>query len=125
VVEVVQAARDRAVSFVQDAVAAKRPIEGWKVDRVAREVIRVAGYGEYFVHRLGHNIGEEIHGNGANMDGFETRDVRRVLPHTCFSVEPGIYLPEFGIRSEVDVFVDEKEARVTGPAQTEILALLA
>ncbi len=119
------AARDRAVSFVQGAVAAKRTIEGWKVDYAAREVIRIAGYAEYFVHRLGHNIGEEIHGNGANMDGFETRDVRRVLPHTCFSVEPGIYLPEFGIRSEVNVFVDEKEARVTGPAQTEILALLA
>jgi Xaa-Pro dipeptidase len=122
---VVREARDRAITFVQTAVSEKRPIEGWKVDHAAREVIRIAGYGEYFVHRLGHNIGQEIHGNGANMDGFETRDVRRVLPHTCFSIEPGIYLPEFGIRSEVNVFVDEKEARVTGPAQTEILPLLA
>lgn len=122
---VVREARDRAVTFVQTAVAEKRPLEGWKVDHTAREVIRIAGYGKYFVHRLGHNIGQEIHGNGANMDGFETRDVRRVLPHTCFSIEPGIYLPEFGIRSEVNVFVDEKEARVTGPAQMEILPLLA
>jgi len=125
VFETVRAARDKAVAFVQDAIKEEKPIEGWKVDRVAREVIQKAGYGKYFVHRLGHNIGQEIHGNGANMDGFETRDVRRVLPHTCFSVEPGIYLPEFGIRSEVNVYVDVKEARVTGPSQTEILALLA
>jgi len=122
---VVQVARDRAVAYVQSAVKAGRPIQGWQVDGAAREVIRKAGYGKYFVHRLGHNIGQEIHGNGANMDGFETRDVRRVLPHTCFSVEPGIYLPEFGIRSEVNVFVDEGEARVTGPMQTAILPLLA
>jgi Xaa-Pro aminopeptidase len=77
------------------------------------------------VHRTGHSIGQDIHGNGANMDGLETRDDRKIIPRTCFSIEPGIYLPEFGIRSEVDVFVSESEARVTGAVQNEILALLA
>ncbi|MGB6430357.1 MAG: M24 family metallopeptidase [Candidatus Acidiferrales bacterium] len=121
---IVSAARDAAVAFVQQSVKAGRTIQGWQVDRVTREVIRKAGYAKYFVHRTGHSIGESVHGNGANMDSLETRDIRLVLPHTCFSIEPGIYLPEFGIRSEVNVFVDDHEARVTGPIQTEILALV-
>src|SRR5574337_2095495 len=97
---------------------------GWQVDRAAREVIRRAGYGKCFVHRTGHSIGQDVHGTGANMDGLETHDVRRIIPRTCFSVEPGIYLPEFGIRSEVNVYVEERRARVTGAVQTEILPLL-
>jgi Xaa-Pro dipeptidase len=121
----VRNARDAAVQFVKDNMSAGRPVEGWQVDRAAREVIRKAGFAKYFVHRTGHNIGQEVHGAGANMDGLETRDIRRVLPHTCFSVEPGIYLPEFGVRSEVNVYAGEGEAEVTGPAQTEILKLLA
>ncbi|MGH9681503.1 MAG: M24 family metallopeptidase, partial [Candidatus Acidiferrales bacterium] len=122
--KIVRDARDAAVSFVLQNVEAGRAIEGWQVDRAAREVIRKAGYAKYFVHRTGHNIGQEVHGTGANMDGLETRDVRRVIPHTCFSIEPGIYLPEFGIRSELNVYVDEGHAEVTGPTQTEILKLL-
>ena len=122
---VVCEARDRVIAFVQQSVAAGRVIEGWQVDRVARELIRKAGYAKYFVHRTGHNIGQEVHGNGANMDGLETRDSRRILPQTCFSVEPGIYLKDFGIRSEVNVYIDGEEARVTGPMQTGILPLLA
>lgn len=121
---IVRQARDRAVEFVKDAVACGRGIHGWEVDRVARETIRKAGYAKNFVHRTGHSIGREVHGNGANMDGLETRDDRKIIPRTCFSIEPGIYLPEFGIRSEVNVYVGEKEARVTGAVQTEILALL-
>ena len=121
---IVREARDRAVAFVREAVEAGREIRGWQVDRAAREVIRKAGYAKYFVHRTGHNIGQEVHGSGANMDGLETQDVRRIIPHTCFSVEPGIYLPEFGVRSEVNVYVEEDRARVTGPVQTEILPLL-
>jgi Xaa-Pro dipeptidase len=100
-------------------------VHGWEVDRATRETIRKAGYGKYFVHRTGHSIGQEVHGNGANMDGLETRDDRKIAPHTCFSVEPGIYLPEFGVRSEVNVYVSENEARVTGAIQEEILPLLA
>jgi Xaa-Pro dipeptidase len=121
---VVRDARDAAVHFVQKNISAGRPVEGWQVDRAARGIIRKAGYAKYFVHRTGHNIGQDVHGAGANMDGLETRDIRRIIPHTCFSVEPGIYLPEFGVRSEVDVYVGEKSAEVTGPAQTEILKLL-
>jgi Xaa-Pro dipeptidase len=121
---IVREARDAAVDFVEERVKAGRAIEGWQVDRAARQVIRRAGYAKYFVHRTGHNIGQEVHGTGANMDGLETRDIRRVIPHTCFSVEPGIYLPEFGIRSEVNVYVSEGGAEVTGAVQTEILKLL-
>jgi len=122
---IVKAAREAAVSAVVKAVAAGRAIHGWEVDRAARGVIRKAGYGKQFIHRTGHNIGQDVHGNGANMDSLETRDDRRIVPHTCFSVEPGIYLPEFGIRSEVNVYVAEGGARVTGPAQDAVLPLLA
>ncbi|HEY2645890.1 MAG TPA: Xaa-Pro peptidase family protein [Candidatus Acidoferrales bacterium] len=122
---IVREARDAAVQFVQDNISARRPIEGWQVDRAAREVIRKAGFAKYFVHRTGHNIGQEVHGAGANMDSLETRDIRRIIPHTCFSIEPGIYLPEFGIRSEVNVYVTDGKAEVTGPEQSEILKLLS
>jgi len=124
VFSIVRDARNAAVHFVQQNVSAGREIEGWQVDRAAREVIRKAGFAKYFVHRTGHNIGQEVHGAGANMDSLETRDIRRIIPHTCFSVEPGIYLPEFGIRSEVDVYVSGGKAEVTGPEQTELLELL-
>jgi Xaa-Pro aminopeptidase len=121
---IVRKARDGAVEFVQESVSRKREIRGWEVDRVARKIISDAGYAKNFVHRTGHSIGREIHGNGANMDSLETRDDRKIIPRTCFSIEPGIYLPEFGIRSELNVYVSEREARVTGAVQTEILALL-
>jgi Xaa-Pro dipeptidase len=118
-------ARDSAVNFVKESVAAGKEIHGWQVDRAAREVIRKARYGKYFVHRTGHSIGQEVHGNGANMDGLETRDDRRIVPSTCFSVEPGIYLPEFGMRTEVNVYVGEHEARTTGAVQERIIPILA
>ena len=122
---VVAEARDRAIGFVQQSLAAGRAIQGWQVDRAARDVIRKAGYGKYFVHRTGHSIGQEVHGAGANMDGLETHDQRRILPRTCFSIEPGIYLPQFGVRSEVNVYIDGNKARVTGPVQTGILLFFA
>lgn len=122
---IVKQARDAAVRFVKESVAAKRRVHGWEVDRAARSVIEKARYGKYFVHRTGHSIGMDVHGNGANMDGLETRDDRCLVPHTCFSVEPGIYLPEFGIRSEVNAYVFEDEARVTGAIQEAIIPILA
>jgi Xaa-Pro dipeptidase len=122
---IVRDARDAAVSFVKQAVAEGRQFEGWEVDRACRSVIDRAGFGRWFTHRTGHNIGQEVHGTGANMDDLETHDTRRVIPQTCFSVEPGIYLNRFGIRSEVDVYVDERRARVTGAVQTEMIPLLA
>jgi Xaa-Pro aminopeptidase len=113
--QVVARARDAAIARVQEAFRAGRPLQGWEVDQAARDVIDRAGYGAYFCHRTGHSIGQETHGNGANMDNLETREERRVLPRTCFSVEPGIYLPEFGVRSEVNVFVDaQSRVHVTG-----------
>ena len=124
VFRVLREARDRAVELIRFSVKAGKPLQGWQVDQAARKVVEKAGYGKYFFHRTGHNIGTSVHGNGVNMDGLETQDERHLIPHTCNSVEPGIYLPEFGMRTEVDVYVDEKEARVTGAVQTEILALL-
>ena len=125
VFRVVREARDKAVELIRSSIAAGKPLQGWQVDKAARGVIEKAGYGKYFFHRTGHSLGESVHGNGVNMDGLETHDVRHLIARTCNSVEPGIYLPEFGIRSEVDVYIDEHEARVTGAVQTEILALLA
>jgi len=120
----VRDARDKAVELILTSIAKGKPLQGWQVDKAARSVIEKAGYGKYFFHRTGHNIGQSVHGNGANMDGIETHDVRHLIPGTCTSVEPGIYLPEFGIRSEVNVYIGEKVARVTGAIQKELLALL-
>jgi Xaa-Pro aminopeptidase len=122
---IVRGARDKAIELIQSSVAAGKPLQGWQVDKAARKVIEKAGYGKYFFHRTGHNIGQTVHGNGVNMDGLETHDVRHLIPRTCNSIEPGIYLPEFGIRSEVNMYIGEKEARVTGAVQKEILPLLA
>jgi Xaa-Pro dipeptidase len=122
---VVRDARDNAVELIRSSIAKGKPLQGWQVDRAARSVIEKAGYGKYFFHRTGHSIGESVHGNGVNMDGLETHDTRHLIPRTCTSVEPGIYLPEFGIRSEVNVYIDEGEARVTGAVQQELLPLLA
>jgi Xaa-Pro aminopeptidase len=123
--QIVARARDAAIDFVRTAFAAGRPLAGWQVDQAARDVIDAAGFGDAFVHRTGHSIGQETHGNGANMDNLETHDERRVLPRTCFSIEPGIYLSEFGVRSEVNVYIDDAGGvHVTGgPLQTEVLAV--
>ena len=113
--QIVARARDAAIETVRAAFKARQPLEGWQVDRAARDVIAQAGYGDQFVHRTGHSIGQEVHGNGANMDDLETHETRRILPRTCFSIEPGIYLPEFGVRLEVDIYIDKAGAvHVTG-----------
>jgi Xaa-Pro dipeptidase len=122
---VVREARDKAIELIRSTIAKGRPLQGWQVDNAARGVINDAGYGKYFFHRTGHNIGESVHGNGVNMDGLETKDTRHLIPRTCTSIEPGIYLREFGIRSEVNVYIGERETRVTGAVQQEILPLLA
>ena len=120
----VRDARDAAIRAVQAAFAEARPIAGWEADDAARSVIRAAGYGEWFTHRTGHNIGSELHGSGANLDNLETHDVRLILPGTCFSVEPGIYFPgEFGVRSEVNMMTRPGRAEVTGRVQTELVRI--
>lgn len=119
---IVAAARDAGIASVKGAFAANRPLRGWEIDDATRAVIEKAGYGENFTHRTGHNIGQEVHGNGAHIDGLETRDDRRIIRRTCFSIEPGVYLPEFGVRSEVDVYIDKDgKVHVTGgEPQTEV-----
>jgi Xaa-Pro aminopeptidase len=123
--DLVRQGRDAALAFVRTETAAGHRPFGWEVDDACRQVIQRGGYGDQFVHRTGHSIGEEVHGNGANIDGLETQDTRRLMPRTCFSIEPGIYLPgEFGIRSELDVYLAEREALVFGlPLQGEIVPL--
>jgi Xaa-Pro aminopeptidase len=116
-------ARDAAIKAVQDAFAAGKPLAGWQADDAARAVIDNAGFGEYFTHRTGHSISTETHGNGANLDNLETHDERLILPYTCFSVEPGIYLPEFGVRSEVNMLTEPGRAVVTGPIQSELVRI--
>lgn len=119
--DVVREARDRTLEFVRSRTGQPTAVRGWQADGVARQVISRAGFGRYFIHRTGHSIGESDHGNGANLDGLETRDERLLIPRTCFSIEPGIYLPEFGIRSELNVYLGEEELLVTGdPIQQEI-----
>lgn len=123
--DIVAAARDAAIDLIRDRFAAGKELRGWEVDDAAREVIEKAGYGQYFVHRTGHSIGEDLHGNGTHMDNLETHDDRLVLPNTLFSIEPGIYTDEFGVRLEVNVFVDGSGGvLVTGGVQSEIRRIL-
>ncbi len=119
----VRTARDAAIKTVQQAFASSVPIAGWQADDAARQVIKRAGLAEYFTHRTGHNIAAELHGTGAHLDNLETHDERLILPHTCFSVEPGVYLPEFGIRSEVNMMTSPGRAVVTGRVQEQLVRI--
>ncbi len=123
VFDVVRRGRDAGVEKVKSAIAAGKVLAGWEVDDAARGSIQQAGFGDYFIHRTGHSIATEVHGNGPNMDNLEVHDVRRILPNSCFSIEPGVYLPEFGVRSEVNVLVREHSAEVTGKIQEEIVLI--
>ena len=117
---IVRDARNAAIEAVQEAFSTNKSIAGFEADDAARSVIERAGYGRFFTHRTGHNIGTALHGSGAHLDNLETHDERRILPFTCFSVEPGIYLPEFGVRSEVNMMTGAHEAKVTGKVQEEL-----
>lgn len=121
--QVVRDARDAGIAAVHGAISAGKKLAGWEVDKAARDSIAAAGYGKYFTHRTGHSIGVTVHGNGPNMDGLETKDERQVLPNTCFSIEPGVYLPEFGVRSEVNMLVRAGAAQVTGKVQKELVRI--
>jgi Xaa-Pro aminopeptidase len=122
--DAVAGARDAAIELVHNAVVRGRPVRGFEVDRAARAVLLERGYQEQILHRTGHSLGESVHGTGVNMDDFETHDNRRLLPGTGFTIEPGVYFPDFGIRSEINMIVHAREAEVTGPVQRELLALV-
>jgi Xaa-Pro dipeptidase len=117
-------ARDAAVTFVQDAAAHDREVRGYELDRAARAVIEGAGYGQYVLHRTGHSLGQTVHGNGAHLDDYETHDERRLLPGTGFTIEPGIYLEQFGVRTEINMVWTEAGPEVTGPRQQQIVSLV-
>lgn len=124
--QIVRNAQRAAVALIEDRFARKKRIEGWEVDDAARKVIADAGFGPFFTHRTGHNIEIDLHGSGAHMDNLEIHDVRPILPATCFSIEPGIYLPDaFGVRLEYDVLIHrDGRVQVTGGEQNEIVCLL-
>lgn len=123
VFSIVAAARDAALARVATAAAAGQDVRGWQVDRAARDVIDAAGFGPQFVHRTGHSLGTNVHGNGVHMDDYETHDDRRLLEGTGFTIEPGIYLSEFGIRTEINVVVGARDARATGPVQQALVRI--
>jgi len=120
----IAAARDAGVALVQDGVRAGRDVRGFEVDRAARRVLQDAGFADKILHRTGHSLGETVHGNGVNMDDYETHDDRRLLPGTGFTIEPGVYFDDFGVRTEINMVVGVRDATVTGPIQTEILPLV-
>jgi len=121
--EAIRQARDAAVALVQDSAVRGRDLRGWQVDRAARDVLEGAGFGERILHRTGHNLGRDVHGNGVHMDDFESHDDRRLMPGTGFTIEPGLYFDSFGVRTEINMYYGEREALVTGPLQSEILQL--
>lgn len=121
--ETIRQARDAAVRLVQESAREGRDLRGWEVDRAARDVLEQAGFGERILHRTGHSLGREVHGNGVHMDDYETHDDRRLIAGTGFTIEPGLYFESFGVRTEINMFYGEREALVTGSAQTEIVQL--
>ncbi len=121
--DIVIGARDAAVEFLQESHRKGDAVRGWQADSIARDYIESRGYGQWFTHRLGHSIGFEVHSEAVNLDGFETHDTRRIIPGVCFSVEPGIYLPDFGVRSEIDVFMSEDGPYPSSPVQREVVLL--
>lgn len=123
VFDVVTGARDAAVDFLDGALRRGDPVQGWEVDRVAREHISARGYGDYFTHRLGHSLGLEVHGDAVNLDGWETHDTRLLIPRIGVTIEPGVYLPEFGMRSEIDVYISEDGPEVTSSVQREVVLM--
>jgi Xaa-Pro aminopeptidase len=125
VFEVVKGGRDRAITFLQEQAGQQTPLEGWQVDEVTRSYIGQAGYGDYFIHRTGHSLspGDHVHGTGVYLDNLETHDTRCLTPGIGFTIEPGVYLPEFGVRLEINIYMDETGPRITTPIQQEIICL--
>ena len=121
--DIVIGARDAALAYLEDSHRQGKEVQGWQADAVARQYISAKGYGEYFTHRLGHSIGDEVHGDAVNLDGWETRDTRRIIPGIGFSIEPGIYLPEFGVRSEIDAYMSESGPYATSPVQRHVVLI--
>jgi Xaa-Pro dipeptidase len=121
--DIVIGARDAALKFLQDSFQRGEPVQGWQADAVDRQYIDERGYGQYFTHRLGHSISYEVHGEAVNLDGFETHDTRCIISGIGFSIEPGIYLPDFGVRSEIDAYMSESGPYATSPVQREVVLI--
>ena len=120
VFDIVIGSRDAALAEMEKAFDEGRILEGWQLDKVARDYISAAGYGDYFNHRLGHSLGREVHSNAVNLDSWETHDTRQLIPGIAVTIEPGIYIPEFGVRSEIDVFISEDGPQVTTQMQRDV-----
>jgi Xaa-Pro aminopeptidase len=122
--EAVRRARDAAVELVQESASKQGDLRGWQVDRAARSVLEQAGFGERILHRTGHNLGRDVHGNGVHMDDYESHDDRRLLPGTGFTIEPGLYFENFGVRTEINMYYGTREALITGPRQAQVVKLV-
>ena len=123
VFDIVVGSRDAALAEMESAFRESRTLQGWELDKVARDYIDAAGYGEYFNHRLGHSLGREVHSNAVNLDSWETYDTRQLIPGIAVTIEPGVYVPEFGVRSEIDVFISEDGPQVTTEMQREVVRI--
>ena len=123
VFDIVLGSRDAALAEMENAFGEGRVLEGWQLDKVARDFIEEAGYGDYFNHRLGHSLGREVHSNAVNLDSWETHDTRQLIPGIAVTIEPGIYIPEFGVRSEIDVFISEDGPQVTTQMQRDVVLI--
>jgi Xaa-Pro aminopeptidase len=123
VFDVVTGGRDAAAEFLRERIASGRNAQGWEVDQVARDHIAKAGYGDRFVHRLGHSLGRQVHAGGVNLDNLETHDTRSFLPGLGFTIEPGVYLPGFGVRSEIDLHIGSDGLEITTPVQREVVLI--
>jgi Xaa-Pro aminopeptidase len=120
----VVAARDAALRLAQDSARAGEPVRGFALDRAARAVLIGAGYGDALLHRTGHSLGEDVHGNGAHLDDYETHDARRLMPGSVFTIEPGVYFSDFGVRTEINVVWDADGPMPTGPCQTALVSIV-
>jgi len=121
--DAIRDARDAAVALVKEGARAGRDLRGWQVDRAARQVLEDSGYGKFVLHRTGHSLGENVHGNGTHLDDYETHDERRIVPRTGFTIEPGLYFERFGVRTEINVYRGDRDAEVTGERQQDIVTL--
>jgi Xaa-Pro aminopeptidase len=123
VFDIIAEARNKVIYFLKNKLRDKSACAGWELDKIARDVISSRGFSNQFIHRTGHSIGTSLHGDSVNLDNYESKDTRTIIPGIGFTIEPGIYFDEWGIRSEINVYINETKPIVTTPIQESIIKL--